>query len=151
MGFNTQNWRSCAVTRAANQSLTSGAAAALSWDAAVHNPNGLWSSGVNPSRITIDKPGLYRVTAKVDYAAAVDNAASVVIKVSGTAKHTKLAGVAFTAAGGQVISGDVLCVIGDYIEVFALQTSGGGVNATGSCSVNLVHPQQDWSADTEAV
>lgn len=151
MGYNIQNMRSCAVTRAAAQSLTSGAAAALIWDAAVHNPNSLWNSGSNPTRITVNKPGLYRVAAKVDYAAAVDNAASVVIKVSGTAKHTKLAGVAFTAAGGQSLVGDVLCVDGDYIEVFALQTSGGGVNATGSCSVTLVHPQQDWQADTEAV
>lgn len=153
MGFNTQNWRSCYVRRDAALATASATPLAFTWDAAGHNPNGLWSSTVNQTRVTIDKPGLYLVEALAHISGAHDAAAYIEVKKNGTAvtgsRYTT--GVARTAAGSVVTHTSVLCATGDYIEVFVLQTSGGALNITGHCSVTLQQPQQDWTADTEAV
>lgn len=154
MGLNIQNMRSCSLSRAANLATASGVALAITWDTAIFNPNSLWLSGTNPTRVTIDKPGLYNLSAINIFQAAVDNAAYVELKVNGTAIARVTAGVATTLAGvgggTSVINVSYLFKIGDYVEVFVLQATG-AINTKAFFTVSLVHPQQDWSADTEAV
>lgn len=152
MGFNTQNWRSCLVKRSAAQSIATATPTDIIWDASEHNPNGLWVSGTNPSRVTVDKPGLYRIATEVLTGGTADNAASVIIRKNGSSVVTHLLGVALTAAGVITVTTDLLLVTGDYIEIRYTQASGAGRDVAGSrLSVTLVHPQQDWTADTEAV
>lgn len=151
MGFNTQNWRSCVVKRSAAQSIVTATPTDIIWDATDHNPNGLWVSGTNPTRVTVDKPGLYLIAAEVLTGGTVDNAASVIIRKNGSSTFTHLLGVALTAAGVITVSTSLLLATGDYIEIRYTQASGAGRDVAGSrLTVNMLHPTQDWTADTEA-
>ena len=150
MGFNTQNQRSVTLTRAANQAFTAATPAAMTWDTSVSNPNGLWNSAANQSRITIDKPGLYLVLANPISATNGTTGSNAIVRKNGaTTLLTNTAPVLSTAAFGLPLVGACLLAIGDYLEVVI--NSGASVNWTGYITVALIHPQQDWSADTEAV
>lgn len=152
MGFNTQNWRSAVVKRSAAQSIATATPTDIIWDAADFNPHAMWVSGTNPTRVTINKPGLYLISAEVLTGGTVDNAASVIIRKNGSSVFTALGGVALTAAGVLHAVTSLLLTTGDYIEVRYTQASGAGRDVAGSrLVVALMHPTQDWTAATEAV
>jgi hypothetical protein len=152
MGFNIQNWRSCLVKRSAAQSIATATPTDIIWDASEFNPDAMWVSGTNPSRVTCNKPGLYSIAVEVLTGGTVDNAASVIIRKNGSSVVTHLLGVALTAAGVITVVTDLLLATGDCIEIRFTQASGAGRDVAGSrLAVSLVHPQQDWTAATEAV
>jgi hypothetical protein len=152
MGLNAVNMRSATVVRTAAQSIATATPTDISWDTAQFNPNGLWVLATNPSRVTIDKPGLYSISAEVLTGGTSDNAASVIIRKNGSSVFTVLGGVAYTAAGVIHASASLLLVIGDYIEIRYTQATGAGRDVAGSrLTVTLVHPVQDWNSSTEAV
>lgn len=150
MGFNTQNQRSVSVYRNANQALTGGANTAMIWDTSTFNPNAMWVSGTNPNRITINKPGLYLINAIALTATNGTTNSIVTLRKNGTTVVlTTGLGLLTTAAFGVPVTGSVLAVTGDYFELMI--NSGASVNWTGSITVALIHPTQDWTSTTEAV
>ena len=152
MGMNIANIQFAKVTRttATLSIAVSGTPQVIPWEAAVvaGNPFANWVLAVNPSRVTFSVAGWYSLVANVDFAASATGDREIYFQRSGvgiygrqTIKSATLANPMSTQA--------VLCVaVGDYVEVFANQTSGGALNVvttaaneTPSLTVTLVRPQ----------
>lgn len=126
--------------RTTTQSLTSGTAAAVIFNAAdqwdydaMHDP------AVNPSRITINTAGNYLLVSSLEFAAQTTAAGirQVYWRLNG---GTVIGGVetqpmtsAFNSLPVAVSSSAIArLVVGDYVELMALQTSGGSLNINAS-------------------
>lgn len=89
---------------------------------------------VNPTRLTVPagKGGLYVVTAGIVYAANGTGVRRILVYVNGTPASIQTV-LAHGTDSNYVLLADVLnLAAGDYVELFATQTSGGALNAVGS-------------------
>jgi hypothetical protein len=154
MGFNTENQRSVKVRRTTNLSLAvSGTIQVVPWESVLVDRSGLWASGT-PNRITVDKPGMYMISAQVEFAANATGDRELAIRKNGVASDLlKTSLKSSTLANDLALSGCLQLAAGDYIELWANQTSTGALNITAtaakespSLSVALLHPIPDTSA-----
>lgn len=93
-----------------------------------------WSSGTNPSRVTITTPGTYMILGGINWPAALGAAnagrAQIVIN-GGTVTNTKFNSV--TGSSGNfsaVCAGAEVMNSGDYLEIYANQNSGATIALT---------------------
>lgn len=146
--FSTANKPIAVLTQATPQLLTNNTAAAITFDASTVDNTSGHSNTVNPSRWTASYPGWYRVRGQVTFAASATNDRSVQIYKNGTAVSTQWnvapsAGASF--APGRETEGLVfLNGTTDYVEIWALQNSGGALNTfagtvTSSMQVSFEH------------
>lgn len=121
----------CSLSISVNQSIAvSGTAQILTWDTEAFDVGAMHSAGVNPSRITATKAGLYLVTAAVEYANNATGYRRLQFKLNGATTNEALD--ANAVAGGFSTQ---LCIstlwqaaLNDYIEVLATQTSTAALN-----------------------
>lgn len=114
----------------ANISLpTSGTFAVLTFNTERYDNGALHSTSVNTSRLTAPITGLYSGGCSVTFASNLTGRREVVIQINGT---TNIAYDAIPAVNGAQTRLSVpfewQMVAGDYLEVFAMQTSGGALN-----------------------
>jgi hypothetical protein len=129
----------CRLTHASAQSTTSGTGLALLFDTEVVDDGGLHSTSSNTSRITIpsDGGGFYVINGNVEFASNATGHRQLAVRLNGS---TTIANVRIPAVNGAVtivsISTMYSLADGDYIELLALQSSGGAlnVNSTGDYS-----------------
>ena len=116
---------------------TSGTAALMLWDSEQYDTDSMHSTSTNTSRIAINTNGLYEIKVSVFWAANATgfrdvevrkNSAGAVGSGTGLDKFRNPA----TATLGGWVGGSLeeSLVAGDYIEFFALQTSGGSLATT---------------------
>lgn len=119
------------VYNTANLSLaTSGTFAALTFDSERYDNGGLHSTAANTSRLTAPVTGLYSIGCSVAFASNATGRREVVIQLNGT---TNIAWDTRTAVNGErtkvTLSGvEYHLLAADYVEVVAMQTSGGALN-----------------------
>lgn len=160
MGYNIQNMRSCLVTRTALVEIANATASVVTWQSAISNRNGLWSSSSNPTRITVDKSGLYLATASVTWEAGATGLRTVKVKKNGVADTYPIQASQAAPASGtglQQVSGFVYLASGDYLELEVTQSDGAGLDLlfdatqeTPSFGVALIHPEYTSGAAGEA-
>jgi hypothetical protein len=151
MGMNIANIQFAKVTRttATLSIAVSGTPQVIPWEAAIvaGNPFALWSSSVNPSRVTILAPGWYSLVANVDFAASATGDREIYFVKTGANAFGRQTIKSATLANPMSTQAVLRLLVGDYIEVFANQTSGGALNVvttsaneTPSLTVTLIRP-----------
>ena len=113
----------------ANISLTNGTTTAITWAAENFDTDAIHSTSTNTSRFTIPsgKGGYWAFMCQVRFANNSTGGRYIFVRKNGTDFLT-LEVAAQNRAFSQAISGVIDAVATDYIEFFALQTSGGALN-----------------------
>jgi hypothetical protein len=107
--------------------LTTAVAAALAMDAELFDTSTMHSTSVNPSRITTPSTGYYKAIARVGFASNATGYRMVEIRLNGTS----IAQTRVPAISGAATVVECTCehplAAGQYLEVWATQTSGGNL------------------------
>jgi len=149
------------VHRTAVQSLTNNTRLAITWQAAQFQTGITWSSGTNPTRLTVTLAGLYLLVMNVKFANTAGGRRGCGWRKNGGATNWDLQN--HPANGVDTVSGIELIDLaaGDYIETWAYQNSGGAINtagttegdcwaalslvATGTTTATLWTPPRTWA------
>lgn len=119
------------VSQATTQSFTSGTAAALTYDSTQLDTDGMHSNVTNNSRLTCQVAGWYFVKAGAVWAANATGARVIQIYKNGVAWtyswNTSLAVESFYDSGNET-SALVQLAVGDYVEAWAQEHSGGALS-----------------------
>lgn len=122
----------CEVRQTSNQSLANGASVAILMDTEdIDNDNG-HSTVTNTSRYTAQTGGRFQVSGGVGFASNATGARVAWLSVNGTTNNGS--GVESTPVGGGGVTlvptrtKTLFLNVGDYVEVFGLQSSGGSLN-----------------------
>ncbi len=136
------NWLS-RITATAAQSLANNTLVKITFNTASSTPDigsydpNAWFSNAN-DRIVIGRSGFYNITANVGFATNATSRRLVLIYVNGSDR----AGIQVPAspAGTTLlsVSTNVYLDVNDYVEVYALQQSGGALNTVASAGVTPV-------------
>lgn len=132
----------CQVFHNTTQALANGAITAVLFNSEDYDVGGLHDTGVNTSRLTIPTggDGFYLFVATISLAAPGGNSLSVSWKKNGGTVVSTATIVSAPAMGGnpaQVQTIALLPVVAtDYLEVFAVQDSGGALNAGSATRLN---------------
>ncbi len=127
-GAGTNN--GCRVTSSGNVALANNTLTAVAFDTEVYDNGGCHSTVTNNTRLTAPTSGLYLIVSSAEFAAAVTGARHIYIKVNNTiyvdqaGQNTNSA--SFTSILGT--TGFYYLTATDYVELFALQDSGGSLD-----------------------
>jgi hypothetical protein len=158
MGLNIANIKFARVTRttATLSIAVSGTPQVIPFEAAIGaggNIFGMWSSSVNPSRITIQRAGYYHCVANVTFAASATGDRELYFVKNGAGVIGRQSAKSATLVTSQSTAAILELVAGDYLEVFVNQTSGGALNITTtaanqdpSFTVCLCRPDADFAS-----
>jgi hypothetical protein len=121
-----------AVYLSSAQSLSNGVGTIINWTAEYFDTNSFHDNATNNSRLTVPsgKAGKYLVVLSGNYAASATGVRDTAIRKNGT---TYLGSFAASSCGsgtgqGTTVSRILDLSVGDYLEVDAIQTSGGSLN-----------------------
>ena len=138
---NNSNWIS-RVTATATQSLTNNTLAKIAFNTASSTPNidsydpQGWFDNAN-DRIVIGQAGFYNITANVGFATNATSRRLVQIQVNGADRGSVQVTASAAATTLLSVSTNLYLAVNDYVEVQALQQSGGALNTV---SVAGVYP-----------
>jgi len=130
------------LSKSANQTISTSSATAVTFDTESIDSNGYHDNVTNNSRITIPsgKAGKYWVSTQLSYAPNTTGYRSINIRKNGT-----VTGGMYTAPIGGASWNSIIsfvqvidCAVGDYLEIFTVQTSGGNLNLTGDNDSTLI-------------
>ena len=133
------------VKLTADQTLTTGVAAAVSWDAEDFDTDDYWEGVTNPTRFTIPESGFYEIGAAIPFVGAADDEQRYVhfrkngdgTNQYGPNRQASNAAEGSGAGGSQILQTSTLLELaaGDYVEVWVRQDSGGNLNIDGDQSL----------------
>lgn len=136
------NWLA-RVTATAAQSLTNNSLTKITFNTASstpdigsYDPQG-WFSNAN-DRIVIGQAGFYNITANVGFATNATSRRLVLIYVNGADRSGIQVPASPSGTTLLSVSANVYLDVGDYVEVYALQQSGGALNTVASSGVTPV-------------
>lgn len=115
----------CEAYQSVSQNCTTGTVTTLTFTSETVDTDGIHSTSVNTSRMTIVTPGRYKVLGGCGIAANATGSRT--LRVAKNAATTKAVRVAANTAGASTImqiQDEVLCVAGDFIELTMTQDSG---------------------------
>jgi hypothetical protein len=117
--------------KASNQSLTTATEAAITFSSEVYDTDAFHSTSSNTSRFTIPTTGKYHIDAGVEFDGSTGGSRFAKLVLNGT---TEIAFDRRGPNGGSItdtpnVHIDYSFTAGDYVELTALQTSGGNINA----------------------
>jgi len=118
------------------QSIPNNAYTALAFNTEIENVGGLHSTSVNNSRFTAPVAGDYLVIGGCGYATNATGVRQAAIYKNGSSVvNGAIVTPTSTNIGLVAVSGRIHLAIGDYIEIFTIQTSGGALNTAGSSDI----------------
>lgn len=122
---------SCRVYKAAAQSLTSGSDTAIQFDSERWDTDSMHDTVTNNTRITIQTAGIYVVTGHAVFAANATGVRALYIRLNGSTRIAQQA-LSSASAGDTALSVTTVYEFSaaDYVELMAVQTSGGALNVT---------------------
>ena len=129
----------CRAYQSAAQTLTTAVSAAVTLDAEDIDTEAIHSTVTNNSRMTIVTAGRYRVMAGVTFSSNATGYREVLVKKNGTTVFYIRSATTSAGAPCLTTTDEVLCSAGDYIEMYALQTSGGNLNLGTGSSATWLH------------
>lgn len=118
------------LTQSATQTIANTTATAVNWDAEVIDTYNGHSTVTNNSRYTVQAPGWYSVNTTLDWGTNGTGNRILYVYLNGTQipyAYVSMGAVTGNSTG-HAIQTVVQCAIGDYLETWAYQTSGGGLN-----------------------
>lgn len=119
------------VQRTTDQTIANNTLTAVSFDASgeAFDPQGMWDSG-SPTRLTIQKAGLYMMTSNVDWDPNATGVRLIAIRLNGSTilVSNAVVGNATTFANRQTASTLYSLAASDYIELVVQQISGGDLD-----------------------
>ena len=145
--------RVCAYQSAASAFAVSGTFYAVGFDAESWDTDTMHSTASNTSRLVATTSGLYVLEAQIAFAANATGVRS--IDVRKNAAGNPASGSLVYSARASAVSGvvttvtadvDVQMAAGDYLEIFAAQTSGASLNS--SAGQNVTFAQMRWVASS---
>lgn len=126
----------CHAYQSSAQTITNNTTTAITLDAEEVDTNGIHSTATSNSRMTIVTAGRYRCIAQGSFNSNGTGYREVRLTLNGALKHIqRLSSISSANTNVQCV-GEILCVVGDFIEMAVTQTSGGnlamntGTNAT---------------------
>ncbi len=125
----------CRVYNSADISIaTSGVSQALTFNSEGFDDFDMHDTSINPSRLTAPRDGVYQIFGHIEYAANTTGERFAIIYYKGT---KDIAVSSTTAIGGGYatfcsVSTNYFLASGEYVELRALQTSGGALNVLSS-------------------
>lgn len=118
-------------TKSGTQSLTNGVDTAITWDTEAFDTDGAHSTVTNNSRYTVATAGKYRVGCNIEWGSSATGTRDLFFRVNNTTNYLKnhIGGAMPASNQTQYIGGilPVTFIVGDYIEVWASQSSGGAL------------------------
>jgi hypothetical protein len=117
----------CRVSRNAVQAIAHAAFVPVSFNTEIYDNNAMHDNGVNPTRITINVPGIYSVGGNIEMQSGNDYVRVIlVIRVNGATAiaFNQTPGVALNVTQKYAISCDWQFSAGDYIELQVFHTNG---------------------------
>lgn len=120
----------CVLAKSATQTLTTAVVTAVTWDVESFDTDGAHSTVTNSSRFTAVTAGYYRLDAGVEWQGNTTGLRDLAFRVNAVATDYLAAHVAGLAANWTQNVGGILpvrLVAGDYIELYATQSSGGNL------------------------
>jgi hypothetical protein len=127
------NDQSIRLHRTSVQSMPNNTRQPISWQAAAYQTGLTWSSGTNPSRITVNVTGWYLLAGNIEYANVVGGIRRIGWHTSANlSQNFDLQ--AHPGNGVDTTNGLELIYLtaGDYIEVYGYQNTGGSINTVGT-------------------
>ena len=125
------------VYHSAAQSVGSGAWAALAMDSEDIDTDGMHDLATNNSRITIVNGGLYIVGGSIQFAANATGVRGVGVRINGsTYLGINRIGAFATLTMELAVNALYQFIAGDYVELMAYQSSGGGLNVNAATTVS---------------
>jgi hypothetical protein len=136
----------CVLTKSVSQSLTNGTQTAITWNTETEDTNGFHDNSTNTSRVTIPSgyAGRYLLSTTLNY----DQSNGTGQRQAGFAKNGSVQQSTIIGAGSGGVPSATLTVdytlilnltVGDYVEVYGYQTSGGALSVSGNAN------GQGWS------
>lgn len=115
--------------RSGNQTFTTGVPAAVGWNLEIFDDDNAHSTVTNPSRYTVQTAGRWSFTSAFGWTANAAGQRALTFRVNGGGDIDGV-NIAAGAAIQQVLNGSMMIAlnVGDYVEVFGNQTSGGNLN-----------------------
>ena len=140
VGTGSASFVGCSLYMSADQSIANSTNQAITFDSENFDTNAFHSTSSNTSRITIpaNYGGYYRVTGYVGFASNATGVRSA--KIYKNAASVIHFSQPITATGNPQSAGGTATLnlaVGDYIELIALQSSGGALNATAASGGTL--------------
>jgi hypothetical protein len=118
-----------------------GGLVAFSGYTALLNQIGWWTSATNPSRITPNIVGLYRVSVTAAFAASASSARIIQLRKNGTIVLESRIDNPDASNATAITLRTILTANGtDYFELYYLQNSGAALASTGVISVDYINP-----------
>jgi hypothetical protein len=112
------------VTRTADQSIPSGFATPLAFNAERYDTANMHSNATNSSRLTAPVTGIYAVSAQVEWAPDATGIREVTVEKNGTVPVAIANGVPSSVPFDQVVSTEVRLQAGDFVRAVVEQDSG---------------------------
>jgi hypothetical protein len=127
------------VSKTAIQLFNSGTPTAIAWNAEIYDQGDLHSTTVNNTRLTAPVAGKYLVIAQIVWNADPTNDRQTEIRKNGGAGPIGIFNTLASAAGTAInpthyIVTEIDMAVGDYLEVFGTQNSGGPLGVNGGDS-----------------
>jgi hypothetical protein len=127
-GFGAAMMAAARVTTASTVSLLNNTVTAISFDTERFN-SGEWDSAVNPSRITALVDGIYSISGSVSFSSNATGQRKLAIRQNGATDIASEQSQATSSLPTNVTVATVTKMLaGDYVELTALQTSGGSLD-----------------------
>ncbi|MEV0237555.1 hypothetical protein [Nonomuraea sp. NPDC050786] len=121
----------CHITRTSTQSIPDGVQTTVTWQSSSYNYRNMWSSGSNPSRITVPAGmgGLYHCAATLEYNNSTpgggDGTRTVALLLNGSIVGRSIQQNTGTGQATRVFYvREIVASPGDYFEIAAYQNSG---------------------------
>jgi len=136
-------WQPVATKRGARvykttfQSVANGTQTTMTFDAEFWDSDGFHSNTTNNSRLTIPSglTGYYQVHGRINFGSNATGARYAILGVNGTSSGNYDAYTVYQAVNGAETMIEVNSIIplsaGDYVQLFAIQTSGGSLDSLG--------------------
>lgn len=112
------------VRHSVNQSITSSTVTTLAFNTELYDNGNLHDNTTNNSRLTAPVPGKYLITTNIMWSASALGFRELIVLLNGVTPLIDITQIPTTVAFPQVFSTIYELVVGDYIEIQVLQTSG---------------------------
>jgi hypothetical protein len=118
---------------ATTQSVSDATWTALSIDTEIYDSDGGHSTSTNTTRYVVQVAGTYLITGTAAFAGNAVGNRAVRLAVNGTAivgSFDKTLAATATHSSSRLSVAQAVCAVGDYIEVYGYQNSGGALNTS---------------------
>lgn len=131
------------ATKTVAQSIANDVYTAVTFNAEDYDIGGLHDTGVNPSRLTAPATGYWQVNAQVSFAQNTVGYRKFYMAKNGTTQIAASAAAVSTGTSTALVAwATVFLNAGEYVEIFATQTSGAALNIAANTGETFAEMRQ---------